>query len=181
MRARRIIATLCSVVAIAGTLGSCCASRFASRSPQVVEIGPLRELPERRWETIRERFPQWKGRPGQGEELDLVFHSRWDQDEEGSPREVRIILTAFATTEKARSAFDNHCDKFGDRSGFEVGGSGDDRYCVSYVARLRSVNAYWSFVVFQKQNLLVEIDESSRTAQSTAKSGVIAEVAAALD
>jgi hypothetical protein len=154
-----------------------------------VEIGPLRDLPARRLETIRERFPQWQGRPGHGDELELVFHNQWDKGAEGSPREVRVMLALFRTEEKARSAFDGNCDTFKDRAGFEVGGEGDDRYCVSLVARLRSdpggmclpVNAYWSFVVFQKQNLVIRIGESSRSAKGTAKNEIIAEVADGLD
>lgn len=64
---------------------------------------------------------------------------------------------------------------------FIFGGNGDDRYCVSYVKEARAdpeglylpMGYYYSFVIFQKNNLLIIIKEQTSHKDSRRKDNII--------
>jgi len=72
---------------------------------------------------------------------------------------------------------------------YTYGGKGEDRYCYSYVKQLRGdpeglnwpMGVFESFVVFQKENLIIFVEESSGNKRGNAKDEALEEVATILE
>jgi hypothetical protein len=163
-------------------LNACCGE---IRSPQVVNVSPLYELP----------VPLNIQAEDDLAELDIFdqitlygygYRGEWlggDDSKHPGLYSVKVDLELLSDIQSANDIFIGECEhpSFNDQSRFTYEGNDENQYCVSYVQEYRySIDAfceptgeYVSFVVFQKGNLVIRVWEDTRDKNSTAKDDVI--------
>lgn len=163
------------------------------KSPQVVDVSPLENLTlPSDIKSVMDLidvsiFDAYEVVDPQGRII--IGHYKFrEEGNDSSYSYIDVDITLFDSAETARDILQHNCEHRwyrADLSDFTYGESGDDRFCISYVREERGdlsglclpLGYYYSFVIFQKNNLLIMIDERTSDKTSARKNNVIEQLA----